>query len=307
MAQEGQGTAAQTLTATNDKPQTQVNQPPAQGTAAAAGGGDQAPAFDYKKSIAGEYHGLWENKGWKDPNDVLKSYGNLENMLGAQDRLILPKDDKDDKAWGELYTKLGRPAKADDYKFDDLPQGMELNQELDKWFRETSFANGLSQKAAAAMQREFNKFGQVEMARLAAEKKAAAEKGLAELKKEWGADFDDGVAKAKMAAKALGGDKIAAAIDALEGQMGFPEVIRMFNALAKGMGEDKFVQGDIKGTGAASGKSQAQAVKEIETLMADPDYLSGQKNPARHEMLKKQVTELFGVAYGNEPLPGFRK
>lgn len=265
-----------------------------------ANGGAQTsetPAYDYKSNIAPDYHSMWESKGWTNPNDALKSYANLENMLSAQDRLILPKDDTDEKAWGELYGKMGRPARAEDYKFDDMPEGVQRNEDLAKWFKENSFKMGLSQRQAAAMEREWNTYSQEFAGKMAAAEKAAAESELENLQRQWGADYEDRMLAAKNAAKTLGGEKVGSVIDALSSQIGVAETVTFFDNLAKRMGDPNFSVADAKAQGAGGGMNPQSAMKEIEKLQMDPDYLDPSKNPARHADLQKRAQELFAAAY----------
>lgn len=266
----------------------------------------QTPSFDYKTGIAPEHHSTWEKKGWSSPNDVLKSYANLENMLGAPDRVILPKDD-DEAAWGEVWNKMGRPKTHDEYKFDDLPNGEKRDEDMSKWFRETAHKLGFSQKQASALDKAYNDMAAVAQTKQQMILDAQVSEANAKLKSEWGNDFETNMAIAKSAAKRFGGDEIAAAVDALSDKAGAAAVAKLFHAIGTRMGESKFVEGDQRGSGANASMPKESALKEIQEVMADPDYLNGSKNPARHEMLKRKATELFDIAYKDEPLPGQKK
>lgn len=294
----GQGTASGALTGGQPATQPQNQEQPKTADTVKAPASEPA-AFDYKTSIAPEYHETWTKKGWTNPNDVLKSYSNLENMMGANDRLILPKDDADQRGWDEVYTKMGRPAKAEDYKFEDAPQGVTKNEDLTKWFQQTAHGLGLSQKQAAALEKNWNVFGQELGGRLAEAEKAEVKRQDDALRAEWGPKYEDNLGMARNAASKLGGEKIAAAIDALANQAGYTDVIKMFSNLAKGMGEANFVTGEGQN---GFGMNKESAQKEINTLMADPDYMSPNKNPARHRELVEKVTKLFETAYPDEGL-----
>lgn len=54
-----------------------------------------------------------EDKGWKAPQDLLKSYRELEKQSST--KISIPKDEDAD-AWNKLYSKLGRPESADKYE-----------------------------------------------------------------------------------------------------------------------------------------------------------------------------------------------
>jgi len=56
------------------------------------------------------------NKGWKEPQDLLMSYRNLEKFAGgAKNLLELPPEDASPEQLDAFYTKLGRPASPDEY------------------------------------------------------------------------------------------------------------------------------------------------------------------------------------------------
>ncbi len=78
-----------------------------------------ANAPDWIKDWAPEDIGIVEKKAWKSPQDLFKSYRELEKTLG-QDKVVLPKDGADAKEWDAVYNKLGRPDTPDKYT---APQG----------------------------------------------------------------------------------------------------------------------------------------------------------------------------------------
>lgn len=67
-------------------------------------------------------------KGWKGPDDVLKSYAELEKFRGAPpDRLIRLPEKPDDPAWTEIRSRVGLrgPDRPEDYELaamDGLPK-----------------------------------------------------------------------------------------------------------------------------------------------------------------------------------------
>lgn len=271
--------------------------------ASSTGQNGQTPAFDYKTGVAEEYHGLWQKKGWESPNDLIKSYTNLENMLNANDRLFLPADDNDEKGWNEVYTKMGRPARPEDYKFEDMAEGHKRNEDVSKWFKDMAFKNGLSQKQAASLEKNWNVFAEEMNAKLEETQTQAVANDMAQMKAKWGAKYDDNLALAKSAAAKLGGQNIADAIDALSDKAGFAQVMEMFHNIGVRMGEANFVSGDTKGQNTGTPMNKQAMLKEIQDTMADPDYLNGDKNPARHRQLVDRVTRLYEETYKDEELP----
>ena len=72
----------------------------------------QAPAAESPSWNAGfdeDTSAYVENKGWKDPTDILNSYRNLEKFAGGSKNLIeLPGVDAAPEALDSFYNKLGR-------------------------------------------------------------------------------------------------------------------------------------------------------------------------------------------------------
>lgn len=88
--------------------------PPAEGQ----GGEGQTPApAGWMDGLPEDARGYVENKGWKEPTDVLASYQNLEKLRGVpEDRLLrLPDDPSAEGAMDDVYNKLGRPETPDKY------------------------------------------------------------------------------------------------------------------------------------------------------------------------------------------------
>ena len=224
-----------------------------------------------------------QNKGWKAPTDLLTSYQQLEKHMGtpAERLLRLPDFDKAEKTeMDQFYNKLGRPfepkgydipvpdgmptdfAEAAKLKFHELGLTAKQARELAAWNNEMSANMGVQQKEAY-------------------EAKIAQEN--AQLKAEWGAAFDQELGAAKNAAKALGIKPEQ--IDALEGSLGFANLMKMMSNIGKRIGEDKFVDGGADPIGGAMTPAGAKA--RISQLQGDKDwtakYLSGNVQ-ARAEM-----------------------
>lgn len=173
-----------------------------------AGTAPAAPAtsttgFDWK-SVGVDDAGLnlVNDRQWKSPADLLKSYTNLEKLTGVPaDKLIkLPKDN-DPAAWNEVYTKLGRPESPDKYVI-PVPEGQpkDFANEASRWFHEA----GLPQAAVTKLAEKWNGF-------MTAQQQAAAEKQAQEnqvqvndLKKTWGPDYDKNAQVADRAADTFG-------------------------------------------------------------------------------------------------------
>lgn len=75
------------------------------------------PTTGWSDGLPDDMKGYVENKGWKDPSEVLSSYQNLEKLRGVPETqlLRLPDDPSADGAMDQIYERLGRPEAPDAY------------------------------------------------------------------------------------------------------------------------------------------------------------------------------------------------
>lgn len=211
---------------------------PAGGGAAAAAAA--APATDWTTGLPELDVGYVQNKGWKSPADALNSYRNLEKHIGVSpDQLIrLPKADASEAeataAMNSLYDRLGRPATPDGYKI-EIPKE-HGSPEFAKGAADAFHKAGLSDKQAKAVTDFFNGFASETLKTRGAEYEAKVEQGRTNLKKDWGAAFDENSRQARTAVKEFVTDpKI---IDAIESVVGYDGCLKFFQSLGSKIGTD---------------------------------------------------------------------
>jgi hypothetical protein len=215
------------------------------------------------------------NKGWKEPQDLLMSYRNLEKFAGgAKNLLELPPEGATPEQLDAFYSKLGRPADPEEYGLQP-PQG--ADPELTNWFKGTAHKLGLTANQAKALYTEFNGMSGSLQEKLQAQQAQESEKAIGSLKQEWGQAFDQNIGAGRRAVAALGLD--AGKLQAYEDKLGTAEMLKLFATLGSKMGEDSFA-GD-RGEG-GFGTSPAQARNQIADLKLDKDfmakYLTGDKD-----------------------------
>jgi len=189
---------------------------------APSGGANPAPpatsttGFDWK-SVGVDDAGinLVNDRQWKSPADLLKSYTNLEKLTGVPaDKLIRIPKDNDPAAWNEVYTKLGRPESAEKYVI-PIPEGQpkDFANEAAKWFHEA----GLPQSSVTKIAEKWNGF--VEAQQKATMEKQAQENQVQinDLKKAWGPNYEQNAAIVDRAAETFGmnQDQLSALKDVL--------------------------------------------------------------------------------------------
>jgi hypothetical protein len=226
-----------------------------------------------------------QTKGWKGPNDALTSYANLEKLIGTPAERVLKLPEKSDAPeWSQIYDRLGRPSKPEEYKL-PVPEG-----QSDAFAKEVApvlHEAGLSRTQAEKLATWWN----AKQAGVAAEQQQAQQAAAAadadKLKGDWGAAYDQNLQTAKSAAAQFGVS--AEQVNALESVMGFKGTIEFFHKIGSKIGEAGFVSGEAGGGMGALTPEQAK--HEISQLRSDTDwakrYIGGDKE-ARDQMERLQ-------------------
>jgi hypothetical protein len=226
------------------------------------------PGFDdLPDASRTELTGYLQNRGW-DKTDAraaalgaIKAHREAERLIGAPaDKMVrLPKDAADEPGWNELRTKLGVPAKPEDYNFSDVKfsdgKGLDADftAKMSAALRDANVSLDRAPAVAKAMVEYFEKAEAAETAEKAAS--VAQEKDA--LRANWGQHFNANMLVAQNAATKLGVD--AAAIAALEGAVGYAKVMEMMRNIGSRMGEDSFVMSRAPGGNGPMSAEQATA------------------------------------------------
>ena len=215
------------------------------------------------------------NKGWKEPQDLLMSYRNLEKFAGgAKNLLELPPENATPEQLDAFYSKLGRPADPNEYGL-KAPDGGD--PAMVEWFKGTAHKLGLSAKQAQSLFTEFNGMSGSMQEKMQAQMAQESEKAIGTLKQEWGQAYDQMIGAGRRAATALGYD--AGRLSAIEDKLGTAEMLRLFATLGSKMGEDSFAGERSEG---GFGTTPAAAKQQLADLRLDKGfmdkYLSGDRD-----------------------------
>lgn len=237
-----------------------------------------------------ELVGHIQTKGWhtKPANEValeaIKAHREAEKYIGipADQVARMPKDASDEAGWKALYARLGKPDAADGYDFSTVKfaDGKDLSDDFAAFARNTAHALNLPKDAGTRLAAELAKFIDGADTSAAAEATAKLAEDRAILDKEWGQNKEAHLFVAKQAAAKLGVDP--AAVAALEGVVGYANVMKMFQKIGAAIGEDKFVANGGDGKGILT---KEQATSRKAELMADQawvkSYFEGDAAKAR--------------------------
>ncbi len=231
------------------------------------------------------------NPTFQDIPDVAtlaKRFDDTYRTVGM-DKIALPKDPKDPE-WNNTYAKLGRPAKPEEYQFQDgkalkFPEGFAFQEEGIKAFQAKAHELGLSQAQAAGLYEfyagtamgAYNK----EVERITNEA-AEAEKAL---RTKFGSDYDAKMARANRIFAAFAGKENAEALAAKFGRD--PLAMTLITSIADKLSDDVIGDGQPK-TGMTADDIQAEIAK-LEDLKGP----WGDKNHPEHALTIKKLNGLY--------------
>jgi hypothetical protein len=241
---------------------------------------------DWKTLLSDELKTEKSLEQFKDVPSLAKSYVETKRKVG--DALHIP-DGEDNEAWQEVFTKLGRPEKAEDYQLPqpDLPEGVPWDEDRAKRFGEVAHSLGLSQKQLEGIVQ----WDAQETRNFFVTGKAELEAVVEGLKKDWGANFDRNIALAQRTVRAVGGDEVVALLDST-GLNNHPALAKMFSRIGKTLAEAGVIDGEVVGTVAPE-----DAKSRIAAILTDKKDPYWQASDPQHRERTEEVRKLYEIAY----------
>lgn len=190
--------------------------------------------FSWDTHITDEANRGWvKAKGVKGPADLVSSYRELEKFVGVPKEQLLKLPENLDSPEGEaVYARLGKPAKAEDYKIDG---------EM-KDFAEQFHKANLSTKQAEVLVKAYTERATAQAKAASDAAQTALTNEVEGLKKTWGNAHDQKMEMASHAAAKFGLG--AEGLTAIQKAMGYTKGAEFLAKLGETMGEAKFVNGN---------------------------------------------------------------
>lgn len=235
--------------------------------------------------------GYAQNKGWQNPLEAVKSYQNLEKLLGA-DRagrtVVMPGENATPEEKAAFYEKLGRPTTPADY---GIKPGEGGDPKAVEPFLNKFHELGLSKFQAEELTKFTGDMAKQQEAAKASQQAATFAADDQALRSEWGAAYDQNVMAARASVQALGLD--AATIDKISGTLGHKATMELFSKIGSKTGESSFVTGDPGNFSGAMTPAQAKA--QIKELQADRAFIK--LYTAGNAEAKAKMAQLHQWAY----------
>ena len=216
--------------------------------------------------------------------DFVKSYLHAQKLVGA-DKIPVPNKHATEEDWNEVFKRLGAPSDPNDYKYDLKDQ--EMDSQAVQEFNKTAHKLGLLPKQAEGLIKFYN---EMNVNNAASQEEAAAQAQMnveAELKKEFGPQYNKRLDQAKrLAVNSLGQDFLENTYLKDGSRLGDNlNVIKAFSDLADKLSEDPIIQGD--GTSYMTAKDIEKEITELTqegSAYWDKNHINHQK--AVDEVLK---------------------
>ena len=244
---------------------------------------EEPTVINFKELIPEDYKDEKSLQNFSTMDDFVKSYLNAQRLVGAN-KVAIPNKMATDEDWDEVYKKLGRPDKPDDYKYSFKDD--EINQDQLKSFNETAHRIGLLPKQAERIIKFYNELNeqqQADQSKVFEEKQVEA---MSNLKKEFGPTYNKRLDQAKkLATETLGTEMLNNTILKDGSRLGDNvSVIKAFSMLADKLSEDEIIKGEGTGYVTAS-----EIEKEISELTEDGSPYWNKTHPNH----KKTVDQVF--------------
>lgn len=226
-------------------------------------------------------------------NDVVKSYIEAQKFLGRK-KIPLPPENATKEDWDVVFTSLGRPEKAEDYKIPeikDLPEELEISKEMVESFKAQAYELGLLPAQVEGLYTWYvdaQKNSLIHRSNLQKEQKANAE---ASLRKDWGKAYAQNVGLARKIMLHYADEDVEEEIE--KGLGNNPALIKLFYNISKDVSEDVIAGvGEGKHT-----KTPEEARQEILRIKSDPRHPFNIEFHAERQQALDYMESLYKMAY----------
>lgn len=260
-----------------------------------SGGGSQVDANDWRSTLPEDLRAHTSLSPIKNVQELAKSFVHAQELVGKKG-VILPTDEADQEGWAAVNKALGVPDLADDYKFPELelPEGMTIDEDMQKWFRQAAHKAGMPQRVVDKLYKDYAERQVAQFTNY--QKQMDERRGSAEqqLRQEWGKDYDNRLAGAQRLLRTFGDEQLVQYMD----QSGYgndPTLIRLFSNIAGKLGNDVLIEG---GSGGGFGMTPTMAKAEINTKKGDAEFMKKYLNADQigHKEAVEEMQRLFKLA-----------
>jgi len=231
------------------------------------------------------------DKGEINHANVLKSYIHSQSLLG-KDKMIMPNKDFTDENWNEFFDKAGRPS-LEEYSIENnVPEGVEADEELFKNFKAKAHELGLLPRQAQGISDFYNSLISDMTKQQSEQSSSFIEEQKNILKKEWGMAFDKKITAAEAGLKQFASEEDIKVLKDL-GIFDTAAGTKLFAKIGEGLAEDTFHE-KAKGN---FGMTPAEVKAKIETFY-DPSHPYMNRMHPQNEYYCSEMVKLQEMLHG---------
>ena len=232
-------------------------------------------------------------KNFQDAGQLAKSYVHAQRMVGA-DKISVPTKHATDEDWNQVFSKLGVPDSPDKYEVKyDLQEGAS-DAPVKNFIAEAHKLNLLPHQVQGVL----NYYSQLEQGAVDSQQKDMELNKIeneSTLRKEWGLAYD----KKMNAANDVFKNFFATDLADVKLQDGtplgnHPGFVRSLSEMASKFSEDSMGAGQEE----SGGITPAEADREIQKILGDPNHPYFQKNHPGHKAAVDEMFKLNNMKFG---------
>ncbi len=227
--------------------------------------------------------------------NLSRSYVNAQKMIGG-DKLPKPKGPDDKEALDAVYTALGRPEAADKYvltrpKAEELPPGLSIDEEGEKFLKDFAFANGWNQRQLDNAYKAFYEREGTRIKAGIAASQSSYEDAMRDFQREGNAT--ETLTMAKAGYNHVATPEVTAKLKAA-GLDNDPQLIRMFAKIGKDLAGHQI----LKGSGGEAVKTADMLQGEISKYRNENHDALYQASHPNHAAATKHLDGLYQQLHG---------
>lgn len=188
--------------------------------------------------------GYAETKNFPSPEEAVRSYANLEKLLGTKaNAVMIPGEGATPEEQAAFFEKIGRPGAPENYPVPDALK----EDALIKGFAGEAHKLGITSKQFEGVMGFISAQQQATVETTNAQRDAAAAADMDALKKDLpGLKYDALLEHGRRAVRTLGLDQPV--LDKLEGALGTRGMLELMGKIGAGSAESPFIEGAPSGT-----------------------------------------------------------
>jgi len=251
---------------------------------------------DWRSSLDENVRNHPSLKDFKTPNDVVKSWVEVQKLIGPE-KIIMPGKDADEKEWNErVFDRLGRPKDPKEYQLPtdlQIPKELPISEKLVDGFRGIAHKTGMLPKQFQEAYKWFmNEQITAHNNSIAANKKSSDEARTA-LRTEWGAAFDQNLALGEKVLQSYGDEKVINFVRQ-NGLNTNPDFVKFLHKIGNVLSEDQ-----LTGKPPSLTMAPEEAKAELAKMENDPKHPLFDAVHPEHDAAMKKRDMLYRQAYPN--------